>query len=53
MYFVELHGHLASSWPGSSGAPTEWTALTNDPRSSMSRSAPSPIRVMIRMDTAT
>ncbi len=36
MYLVELHGHGTSFWPGSSGAPTEWTALTKEPRSSMS-----------------
>lgn len=53
MYFVELHGHLTSCCPGSSGAPTEWTALTNVPRSSISRRAPAPIRVMIRIETAT
>src|SRR5690606_28796483 len=28
MYFVSLHGHGTSCSPGSSGAPTEWTALT-------------------------
>ena len=27
MYFVELHGQGTSAWPGSSGAPTEWTAV--------------------------
>ena len=39
MYLTELHGHGTSAWPGSSGAPTEWTALTNDPVRSISRSA--------------
>src|SRR5690606_12367269 len=53
MYLVELHGQGTSRWPGASGAPTLWTALTKPPRSSMRRSARSPIRVMIRMDTAT
>ena len=53
MYLTELHGHGTSACPGSSGAPTEWTALTNDPVSSISRSAGVPILVMIRIDTAT
>ena len=53
MYLVRLHGHGTSAWPGSSGAPTEWTARTKDPRSSIKRSAGVPILVMIRIDTAT
>ena len=53
MYFTELHGHGTSAWPGSSGAPTEWTAWTNDPVSSIERSADVPILVMIRIDTTT
>jgi len=53
MYLVELHGHGTSFWPGSRGAPTEWTALTKVPRSSMRRSAGAPIRVMMRIDTTT
>ena len=53
MYLVLLHGHGTSAWPGSSGAPTECTARTNDPDSSIARSAGVPIRVMIRIDTAT
>ena len=53
MYLTGLHGHGTSACPGASGAPTEWTALTNDPRSWISRSAGAPIRVMIRIDTTT
>lgn len=53
MYLVELHGHGTSTWPCSSGAPTECTQRTKSPRSSMRRSARSPMRVMIRMETAT
>ena len=53
MYLTGLHGHGTSAWPGSSGAPTEWTARTNDPLSSIARSAAVPIRVMIRIETAT
>ena len=53
MYFVLLHGQGTSAWPGPSGAPTEWTARTNDPVSSIARSAGVPILVMIRIDTAT
>ena len=53
MYFVALHGHGTSAAPGSSGAPTEWTARTNEPRCSIHRSAGVPIRVMIRIETAT
>src|SRR6266540_6914460 len=53
MYLVWLQGHGTSPWPGSSGAPTEWTARTNDPVSSIERSAGVPILVMIRIDTAT
>ena len=53
MYLTWLHGHGTSAWPGFSGAPTEWTALTNDPDSSIERSAGAPILVMIRIETAT
>src|SRR6202007_1585598 len=53
MYLIELQGHGTSAWPGDSGAPTECTALTNDPLSSIERSAGVPIRVMIRIETAT
>src|SRR5271169_1817904 len=53
MYLTLLQGHGTSAFPGSSGAPTEWTARTNDPLSSIERSAGVPILVMIRIDTAT
>src|SRR6202453_4736637 len=53
MYLAELQGHGTSDWPGGSGAPTEWTARTNLPDSSMARSAAAPILVMIRIDTTT
>ena len=53
MYLVVLHGYGTSAWPARSGAPTECTARTNEPRSEMSRSAGVPILVMIRIDTAT
>ena len=53
MYLVSLHGQVASTSVTSNGAPTECTAFTKLPRSSISRSAPVPIRVMIRIETAT
>ena len=53
MYLVSLHGHGTSACPGASGAPTECTARTNDPLPSIARSAGVPIRVMIRIETAT
>src|SRR5271169_3562909 len=53
MYLTLLQGHGTSAWPGASGAPTEWMALTNDPVSSIERSAGVPIRVMILIETAT
>ena len=53
MYLTVLHGHGTSAWPGSSGAPTECTARTNESRSSISRSAGVPILVMMRIDTTT
>ncbi len=53
MYLTELQGHATSAWPGSSGAPTEWTARTNDPVSSIERSAGVPILVMIRIEVTT
>src|SRR3954451_21590672 len=53
MYLLSaLHGHGTSCWPGSSGAPTECRQGTNSPSPSTSR-APLPMRVMIRMLTAT
>ena len=53
MYLVWLHGHGTSAWPGSSGAPTEWTHARTTRVSSIKRSAGVPILVMIRIDTAT
>src|SRR6202451_1634968 len=53
MYLTELQGHATSAWPGSNGAPTEWTARTNEPVSSIERSAGVPIRVMIRIEVTT
>src|SRR5919106_2870086 len=54
MYLLsELHGHGSSSTPSSTGHPTEWRQGTNSPSSPSTSSAPWPIRVMIRMDTAT
>src|SRR5207248_6227206 len=53
MYLTGLHGHGTSACPGESGAPTEWTARTKEPEDSIARSAPVPIRVMIRIDTTT
>src|SRR3954469_12101436 len=53
MYLVSLQGHGTSSWPGSSGAPTECIAGTNG------RSVPSasrtllPMRAITRMETTT
>ena len=53
MYLVSLHGHGTSAWPAASGAPTECTAGTKKPSSPSWSSAGAPIRVMIRIETAT
>ena len=53
MYLVSLQGHATSAWPGSSGAPTECSALTKNPSSPIFASAAVPIRVMVRIDTTT
>ena len=54
MYLLSaLQGHGASAWPSSSGAPTECRQGTNSPSSPMTSRASWPIRVMIRMLTAT
>ena len=54
MYFVSaLVGQGESSSPSSSGSPTEWTQGTNSPSEPSTSSARSPIRVMIRIETAT
>ncbi len=47
MYLVSLHGQTTSSSPGSSGAPTEWTAGTHSVFGPIWASAAAPIRVMI------
>src|SRR4051795_6285078 len=49
MYFVSLHGHGTSCWPGSIGAPTECRAGTKSASSPMASRTPVPIRVMMRM----
>src|SRR5262245_64093946 len=53
MYFVSLHGHGTSGWPGSSGAPIECSAGTNAASSPIAASTFAPILVMIRMDATT
>ncbi len=54
MYLLSAsHGHGTSSTPSSSGIPTEWRQGTNSPSSPSTSSAPAPMRVMIRMLTAT
>ena len=53
MYLTGLHGHGTSACPGASGAPTECTAPHERPACSIARSAGVPIRVMIRIETAT
>src|SRR4029077_6241236 len=54
MYLLSgLHGHGTSASPSASGAPTEWTHGTHSPFAPSTSSAPWPMRVMIRMLTAT
>jgi hypothetical protein len=54
MYLLSAsQGHGASSWPSSSGAPTECRQGTNSPSAPSTSRAPVPILVMIRIDTAT
>ena len=54
MYLLSaLHGHGTSSTPSSSGMPTECRQGTNSPSAPSASSAPWPMRVMIRMLTAT
>ncbi len=53
MYFSSLHGHGPLTSPSSSGAPTVCRQGTNSPSSPSSSSAACPIRVMIRIETAT
>jgi len=51
--FSALHGHGTSCTPSASGIPTECTHGTNSPSEPSASSAFWPIRVMIRMLTAT
>jgi hypothetical protein len=53
MYFSSLHGHGAEVSPSASGEPTVCRHGTKLPSSPSTSSAPLPIRVMIRMLTAT
>ena len=51
--FSALQGHGTSAWPGSRGAPTECRHGTKVPSSPRTSRAPVPMRVMMRMETAT
>lgn len=53
MYLVVLHGHGTSSWPSARGAPSVWTALTKKPSVPSSSRTACPMRVMVRIETAT
>ena len=53
MYFSSLQGHGTSSAPSTSGMPTECRQGTNSPSPPSTSSAPWPMRVMIRIETAT
>lgn len=53
MYLVALHGHGTSASPSASGAPRVCTALTKAPSVPSSSSTGRPIRVIVRIDTAT
>ena len=54
MYFSSEQGHGTSSWPGSSGMPTEWRHGTKSALvSSILASTSAPMRVMIFIDNAT
>ena len=53
MYFSSLHGQADDFSPFLSGAPTVCRHGTNVPSSPSTSSAPLPIRVMIRIETAT
>src|SRR5688572_15892998 len=53
MYLVLLHGQEESFWPGCSGAPTVWTQGTNSPSTPSTSYTALPMRVMMRMFTAT
>src|SRR5437588_8040497 len=53
MYLVSLQGHGTSCCPGSSGAPTECSALTKNPSSPNLSRAALPIRVITFIETTT
>ncbi|MNK61613.1 hypothetical protein D3C87_807760 [compost metagenome] len=53
MYLVVLQGQVTSFWPASSGAPTVWTQGTNSPSVPSTSYTALPMRVMMRMLTAT
>ena len=54
MYLLSAsQGQVTSSWPSASGQPTECRQGTKSPSSPSTSSAPWPMRVMIRMFTAT
>jgi hypothetical protein len=53
MYFSSLQGQGTSSAPSTSGIPTECRHGTNGPSSPSTSRALWPMRVMIRIDTAT
>jgi hypothetical protein len=46
-------GHVTSACPSASGAPMEWTHGTKSPSAPRTSSALAPMRVMIRIETAT
>ena len=54
MYLLSAsHGHGTSAWPSASGMPTECRHGTNSPSVPRTSRAPRPMRVMMRIDTAT
>src|SRR5690349_4356656 len=53
MYLVLLHGQRTSCWPGCSGMPTLCTHGTNSPSAPSTSYTALPMRVMMRMFTAT
>ena len=53
MYFVSLHGHGTSAWPGFSGAPIECRQGTKSASSPIRSSTSVPIRAMMRIEHTT
>ena len=53
MYLVSLQGQATSFWPAASGAPTLCTQGTNSPSLPSTSSTARPMRVIVRMLTAT